>query len=60
MSTAVNGTRQAAIPICAELNEKRGETSDPRPDCTQVPEIYDPAALLSRTMLLPLTESGVN
>ena len=60
MTTAVNGTRQAAIPICAELNEKRGETTDPRPDCTQVPEIYDPAALLSRTMLLPLTESGVN
>ena len=60
MSTAVNGTRQAAIPICAELNEKRGETTEPQPDCTQVPEIHDPDALLNRTVLLPLSESNVN
>lgn len=60
MTTAVNGTRQAAIPICAELNEKRGETSEPHPDCTQVPEIHDPDTLLNRTALLPLTETGVN
>ncbi len=60
VTTAVNGTRQAAIPICAELKEKRGETTEPQPDCTQVPEIHDPDALLNRTVLLPLSESNVN
>ena len=60
MITAVNGTRQAAIPICAELKEKRGETTEPHPDCVQVPEIFDPDALLNRTVLMPLSESSVN
>lgn len=60
MSVAVNGTRQAAIPICAKLKETGSQTGSDAADCNQVPEIQDPDELLSRTMLLPLSESQLN
>ncbi|MES0879132.1 hypothetical protein [Roseibium sp. SCP14] len=56
MDVAASGTRQAAIPICAELKEHQGQKSD----CSQVPEVHDPDALLSRTILIPLSESDIS
>ncbi|WP_269582515.1 hypothetical protein [Roseibium sp. Sym1] len=60
MTAAVGGTRQAAIPICADLKGTLAEGDTQRSDCAQVPEIHDPDALLDKTMLLPLVESGLN
>jgi hypothetical protein len=60
MAAAVNGTRQAAIPICADLMEKRDPSQAGPIDCAQVPEIHDPEALLGRTVLIPLEESKLN
>ncbi|WP_298957751.1 hypothetical protein [uncultured Roseibium sp.] len=57
MTAASQGTRQAAIPICASLKEHQGTDSDHSPDCTQVPEVHDPDSLLSQTLLAPLPES---
>ncbi|WP_299471299.1 hypothetical protein [uncultured Roseibium sp.] len=57
MTVAVGGTRQAAIPICAALNEHKEETSAPSADCQQVPQIHDPSAILNDTMLLPVIET---
>jgi len=54
MSVAVSGTRQSAIPICATLKEHQGETGEPVADCQQVPQIHDPASLLTETLLQPL------
>jgi len=60
MTVASGGTRQAAIPICAALKEHQGEDNGPSVDCQQVPEIHDPDALLSETMLIPLAETGLS
>ncbi|MHA7773138.1 hypothetical protein [Roseibium sp. M-1] len=60
MTVAVSGTRQAAIPICADLKETRAPSQEEPADCAQVPEIFDPEALLSQTVLIPLAESNVN
>ncbi|KZM50410.1 hypothetical protein OA90_10160 [Labrenzia sp. OB1] len=60
ISAAVNGTRQAAIPICAVLKETVSKETQDSMDCNQVPEIQDPDALLNRTMLIPVSESQVN
>jgi len=60
MTAAVNGTRQAAIPICADLKEKRDPSKESPADCAQVPEIHDPEALLSGTMLTPLAGASLN
>jgi hypothetical protein len=57
---AAGGTRQAAIPICADLKETQALSSGPATDCAQVPEIHDPDALLTRTMLIPLAEADLN
>lgn len=56
MNVAVSGTRQSAIPICATLKEHQGETGEPAADCQQVPQIHDPASLLTETLLLPLPD----
>lgn len=56
MSVAVSGTRQAAIPICATLKEHQGESGQPAADCQQVPQIHDPASLLTETLLQPLPD----
>ncbi|MES0808489.1 hypothetical protein ABLO27_03325 [Roseibium sp. SCPC15] len=60
MNVAASGTRQAAIPICAELKEHQGQSVEKAIDCTQVPEVHDPDALLSRTILIPLSESEIS
>lgn len=60
MTAAVNGTRQAAIPICADLKEKRDPSQADPADCAQVPEIHDPESLLRSTVLTPLTEANLN
>ncbi|CAK9060284.1 Uncharacterized protein SCF082_LOCUS31782, partial [Durusdinium trenchii] len=41
------GTRQAAIPICVALREKQSDSQTNEKDCTQVPEVHDPAGILS-------------
>ncbi|PVB63771.1 hypothetical protein DCO57_01300 [Labrenzia sp. 011] len=60
IAEAVKGTRQAAIPICANLKETGSEERIDATDCNQVPEIQDPADVLGRTMLIPLPETQVN
>ena len=59
MTVAAGGTRQSAIPICADLMGTLAQEESQAPDCAQVPEIHDPDALMSRTMLLPLSESDL-
>lgn len=60
MTVAAGGTRQSAIPICADLKGTMAQ-EDPKPaDCAQVPEIHDPGELLSRTMLIPPAEASLN
>ena len=58
MTAAASGTRQAAIPICAALKEHQVQATELPEDCKQVPEIHDPDALLSRTILIPLSEAA--
>ncbi|MCX2723085.1 hypothetical protein [Roseibium salinum] len=58
MTAAVNGTRQAAIPICADL--KTHTTENNVVDCQQEPAVYDPDHLLSRTLLIPVSETRLN
>ncbi|TYC63648.1 hypothetical protein FMN50_02730 [Rhodobacterales bacterium] len=61
MTAAASGTRQAAIPICASLKAHKSEAdSGQSSDCTQVPEIHDPDALLDHIALAPLPVSEVN
>jgi len=60
ITVAAGGTRQAAIPICAELKGTLAQDGAPETDCVQVPEIHDPETLLNRTMLIPLAEAGLN
>lgn len=60
ITAAAGGTRQASIPICAELTSQLTPEGDARSDCTQIPEIHDPDTLLGHTMLVPLAETGVN
>jgi len=60
ITVAAGGTRQAAIPICAELKGSLALGDPQETDCAQVPEIHDPEALLERTMLLPHVESNLN
>ncbi|POF29032.1 hypothetical protein [Roseibium marinum] len=60
ITAAVKGTRQAAIPICAGLKETGSEDRPDTSDCNQVPEIQDPDELLSRTMLIPVSETQLN
>jgi len=60
MTLAAGGTRQAAIPICAELKETLASSGQAENGCAQVPEVHDPQALLSRTMLVPVAESGLD
>ncbi|MEM5584278.1 hypothetical protein WNZ15_17575 [Roseibium sp. AS2] len=60
MTVAAGGTRQAAIPICADLKGTLALSSGPQTECAQVPEIHDPETLLSRTMLIPISETDLN
>lgn len=62
LNVAASGTRQAAIPICATLKEHAAQSasSDQPSDCTQVPEIHDPDALLGHLPLTALPGSEVN
>lgn len=60
MTAAVGGTRQAAIPICADLKGTLAQGDISAPDCAQVPEIHDPESLLGQTMLIPRVESNLN
>ncbi|MEP3429603.1 MAG: hypothetical protein ABJN98_13045 [Roseibium sp.] len=59
MMLAAAGTRQAAIPICMDLKEKM-PVEDPEKNCTQVPEIHDPAGLLAALQLPDLPEDVQN
>lgn len=47
ITAAASGTRQAAIPICVSLKENQSDAPLNGKDCTQIPEIHDPAAILS-------------
>lgn len=60
VSVAAAGTRQAAIPICAELKGTLAQGNTEETDCAQVPEVHDPETLLERTMLIPHVESNMN
>lgn len=60
VAVAASGTRQAAIPICAELKGTLAQGEGEDTDCAQVPEIHDPDALLERTILIPQAESNIN
>lgn len=51
LMTAASGTRQAAIPICVSLKENQPAAEEEK-DCTQVPEVHDPAGIL-KTVDLP-------
>ncbi|WP_428642210.1 hypothetical protein [Roseibium sp.] len=60
IQVAISGTRQAAIPICAALKEKNGQSDTGAADCNQVPEIYDPSEILDSFKLAPLPEQIQN
>ena len=53
------GTRQAAIPICVSLQENV-PVEDPEKDCTQIPEIHDPAGILAAIPLPDLPDAPAN
>jgi hypothetical protein len=57
---AAAGTRQAAIPICVALREKQSDSQTNEKDCTQVPEVHDPAGILSTIAVPPLPEQEAN
>ncbi len=60
VKVAAGGTRQAAIPICADLVEHKDKDDQQAGECAQVPEIDDPDGLLDRTDLVPLADTGTD
>lgn len=55
LQVAASGTRQAAIPICMALREGLASNDGAEKDCTQIPQIHDPAGILA-TIPLPDVE----
>ncbi|WP_420410813.1 hypothetical protein [Roseibium sp.] len=59
IQTASAGTRQAAIPICISLKENQSDGPKEEKNCTQVPEIHDPAGILG-TIAMPVIVAASN